>query len=82
MQVFALDFGTQFENPTVVNKDYLVLSDSLCKRQLAVFIQELTCLVLMELKALTPNKVLLKRQSLSLLYPVTELGNYFRIIFF
>lgn len=73
MQFFALAFGTLFENPVVVNKDYCVLSDSLCKRQLVLFIQELTCLVLMELKALMLNKVLLKRQPLSLLYPVMKL---------
>ena len=73
MQFFALDFETLFENPVVVNKDYCVLSDNLCKRQLVLFIQELTCLVVMELKDLMLNKVLLRRQSLSLLYPVMKL---------
>lgn len=70
---FSLDFGTLFENPMVVNENFCVLSASLCKRQLLLFIHKLMCLLLMELKALMLNKVVLKRQPLSHLYPVMKL---------
>lgn len=64
---FALDFGTLFENLMVVNENYCDLSSNICKRQLLLFIHELICLLLMELKALMLNKLVLKRQALSCL---------------
>lgn len=67
MQFFALDFGTPFENPMVVNENDCVLSASLCRRQLLLFIHELMCLLLMELKALMLHTFVLKRQPLSCL---------------
>lgn len=61
MQFLARAFGTQFENPTVVVQDNCDESDNLCKRQLALLVQELTCLVLIKLKEIMLKKILLKR---------------------
>lgn len=56
MQFLCVLLGHSLEIP-VLGKDYCVVSDSLCRRQLVLSVQKLLLLVLLKLKALLEKKM-------------------------